>query len=89
MNWKHGKEDGQWIFMHLNIMPCEFQIKNPIITLCILKGHMLKVNATSKYMGVDLIFNLDWVSHIDKVAKKSNSILGFLRRNLRIKNEKN
>jgi len=34
----------------------------------------------------NLTNNLSWNIHIDKITKKANSILGFLRRNLRISN---
>ena len=39
-----------------------------------------------KYLGVDLSNNLSWNSHIDRTAKKANSMLEFLQRNLRINN---
>ena len=38
----------------------------------------------NRYLGVDLSSNLDWKEHIDRTVKKANSVLGFLRRNLRI-----
>ena len=40
----------------------------------------------NRYLGVDLLSNLDWKEHIDRTVKKANSVLGFLRRNLRINN---
>ena len=43
-----------------------------------LKGHQLKTKTTSKYLGVDLANNLDWKLHVDRIVKKSNSMLGFL-----------
>lgn len=52
-----------------------------------LKGHQLTVEATSKYLGVDLTSNLDWKAHVDRIIKTSNRVLGFLRRNLRLSNE--
>ena len=51
-----------------------------------LKGQELTELSTSKYLGVDLSSNLDWKEHIDRTVKKANSVLGFLRRNLRINN---
>ena len=38
---------------------------------------------TLKYLGVDLQTTLSWKTHIDRISKKANSMLGFLRRNLR------
>ena len=51
-----------------------------------LKGQALEELCTSKYLGVDLSSNLEWKEHIDRTVKKANSVLGFLRRNLRINN---
>ena len=42
-----------------------------------LKGHILEVDNSSKYPGVDIQFNLNWNVHIDRVTKKANSMLGF------------
>lgn len=42
---------------------------------------------TTKYLGVDLQANLAWNHHINRVTKKANSMLGFLRRNLRYASE--
>ena len=46
-----------------------------------LKGHTLEVQDTTMYLGVDLQSTLSWKNHIDRITKKSNSMLGFLRRN--------
>ena len=48
-----------------------------------LKGHTLEVQDTTKYLGVDLQSTLSWKNHIDPITKKSNSMLGFLLRNLK------
>ena len=48
-----------------------------------LKGHVLELQDSTKYLGVDLQSSLSWKSHIDRISKKANSMLGFLRRNLR------
>ena len=51
-----------------------------------LKGQGLEAVNTAKYLGVDLSNNLSWNNHIDRTAKKANSMLGFLRRNICINN---
>lgn len=51
-----------------------------------LKGQQLQEESQSKYLGVDISSNLSWNSHIDRIVKKGNSMLGFLQRNLRINN---
>ena len=60
---------------------------DPIMLSYKLKGHQLQAETTSKYLGVDLSSNMDWKPNIDRIVKKSNSMLGFLRRNLRISSQ--
>ena len=48
-----------------------------------LKGHILETQDVTKYLGVDLQSTLSWKPCIDRISKKANSMLGFLRRNLR------
>ena len=48
-----------------------------------LKGVPLAEEQSPKYLGVDLQSNLSWKNHISRITKKSNNMLGFLRRNLR------
>ena len=61
--------------------------RSPSLKDYILKGTTLQLDSTTKYLGVDLQTNLSWNSHINRVTKKANSMLGFLRRNLRTTNE--
>ena len=60
--------------------------RTPLNSTYKLKDQELAELFTSKYLGVDLSSNLDWKEHIDQTVKKANSVLGFLRRNLRINN---
>ena len=48
-----------------------------------LKEHTLEIQDTTKYLGVDIHSTLSWKNHIDCITKKSNSMLGFLRQNLK------
>ena len=59
---------------------------NPLMFTHSLKDQDLKAVNTAKYLGVDSSTDLLQDSHIDRTAKKANSMLGFLRRNLRINN---
>ncbi|MCG8031679.1 MAG: reverse transcriptase family protein, partial [Candidatus Thiodiazotropha taylori] len=61
--------------------------RSPIQHPYVLKGHLLELQDSSKYLGVDLQASLSWKNHIDRVTKKANSTLGFLRRNLKIASE--
>jgi hypothetical protein len=47
----------------------------------------LEATDTTKYLGIDLSYNLSWNHHIDRTVKKGNSMLGFLKRNLKISNQ--
>ena len=59
------------------------QITHPIRFNYRLKGHILELQDSTKYLGVDLQSSLSWKNHIDRISKKANSMLAFLRRNLR------
>jgi hypothetical protein len=67
----------------LNVTPS----RTPILQDYILKGHKLRSEASSKYLGVELQSDMSWRSHIDKTVKKATSTLGFLRRNLTVSNQ--
>ena len=47
-----------------------------------LKGHILEKIPTAKYLGVHLPSDLNLNFHIDKITKKVNSVLGFVKRNM-------
>ena len=47
-----------------------------------LKGHVLELQDSTKYLGADIQSYLSWKTHIDKITKKSNCMLGFLHQNL-------
>ena len=51
------------------------------------KGHMLEAADTTKYLGVDLCGDLQWNHHVDRIVKKANSMLVFLKRNLEISSQ--
>ena len=49
-----------------------------------LDGHILQQVPDNPYMGVTLFDDMKWNSHINKITKKANSTLGFLKRNLKL-----
>jgi hypothetical protein len=65
--------------IHRKRQPIEFDYS--------LKGCKLSTEEHSKYLGVYISQNLSWNHHIDTITKKANSTLGFLRRNLQIRNQ--
>jgi hypothetical protein len=48
-----------------------------------LGGHILEQVNQALYLGVAINDNLKWAGHIDRITSKANSILAFLRRNLK------
>ena len=63
--------------------------RNSITTDYTLKGHTLTTEDYTKYLGVELQSTFSWNRHIDQTVKKANSMVGFLRRNLRVSSEAN
>ena len=61
--------------------------KKPITTDYTLNGHTLTTEDYTKYLGVELQSTFSWNRHIDQTVKKASSMVGFLRRNLRVSSE--
>ncbi|MCG8047725.1 MAG: reverse transcriptase family protein, partial [Candidatus Thiodiazotropha endolucinida] len=57
--------------------------RSPSVHNYTLKGTTLAEESCTKYLGILLQSNLGWASHINQKVKKANSMLGFLKRNLR------
>ena len=51
-----------------------------------LHGKVLRSVTSARYLGVQLSHDLKWNSHISNVTAKADRTLGFLKRNLRVKN---
>ena len=61
--------------------------RSPVLHDYSLKGQILQAESHSKYLEVDLTASLSWNTHIDRIVKKGNSMMGFLQRNLRTNNQ--
>ena len=48
-----------------------------------LDKHILQQVPENPYLGITISEDLKWTSHINKISRKANSALGFLRRNLK------
>ena len=58
--------------------------KNPIPTQYTLHNYILESVSSAKYLRVDISAYLSWDTHINRISKKANNTLCFLRRNFKI-----
>ena len=61
--------------------------KLPSIFKYSLNHHILEQVDENPYLGVIINANLKWSTHISKICNRANSILGFIRRNLKHSSE--
>ena len=70
--------------MRFNAKKCYvMSIRNTSSHLYQLDNTILQQVSTNPYLGITLSEDLQWSTHIQNIVKKSNSTLGFLRRNLK------
>ena len=71
-------------------MPCNtynpVQVTHP--TSYTLQGETLEVVTCTRYLGVDISSDLSWKYHISRITNNANKSLGFIRRNLKVRNTK-
>ena len=73
--------------MKFNVSKCKSlsitRKKNPILHQYTMNGQLIEAVRRHPYLGVEVIRNLYWSNHIDKIATKANRYLGFIKRNLK------
>ena len=81
----------EWEFMwqmQFNIDKCFIlrvgRPKHKLLHVYTLHNQNLSEIDSAKYLGVTITSDLQWNQHINNIINKANSILGLLRRNLRI-----
>ena len=47
-------------------------------------GQVLDVVSSARYLGMDISSNLNWNTHVNRVAVSANWSLGFIKRNVKI-----
>ena len=57
--------------------------KTPLHYRYTLNGHILEQVKDNPYLGITISDDLKWSTHINKIANRGSSILGFIRRNLK------
>ena len=83
--------ESQWD-MEFNPSKCQVvrgtTAKEVINTVYILHGQILGVVTSARYLGVDISSGLTWNSHINRNTGNANRTLGYIRRNIKTKNQK-
>ena len=83
--------ESQWD-MEFNPSMCQVvrvtTARKAINTVYTLHGQILEVVTSAKYLGVDISSGLSWNSHIDRITGNANRTLGYIRRNIKSKNQK-
>ena len=59
------------------------KVQKPIPTQYTLHNCILESVSSANYLGVDISSDLSWDTHINRISKKANNTLGFLRRNIK------
>ena len=81
----------QW-YMSFNPSKCSTisitRKRNKLSHQYTLHNQELESVPSATYLGVELASDLTWSTHINKTCNKANKQLGFLRRNIQIKNTK-
>ena len=78
-----GKWANTW-GMNFNTNKCHIlSIRNKTQFFYSLSNETLEYVTTNPYLGNTIYNDLKWHSHISTITEKANSILGFLRRNVR------
>ena len=60
--------------------------RQPIHSQYTLHGEILEFVDSSRYLWVSIPKDLTWDSHIEEKVSKANQTLGFVKRNVKIKN---
>ena len=61
--------------------------RTPVQSSYTLHGQTLQTVTSAKYLGVNITSDLTWGEHTHKVSTAGNRALGFLKRNIRTKNQ--
>ena len=61
--------------------------RNKTIFPYTLHDHILEEVSSAKYLGITISYDMSWKKHMKKTASKANSKLGFLRRNVKTRDQ--
>ena len=54
---------------------------------CTLHGEILESVVCARYLGISISKDLSWNTHISQITSKASRTLGFVKRNVRTKNQ--
>ena len=60
--------------------------RDPILKKYYLHNIVLQTVKTTTYLGIEISNDLRWTPHIDKITKKGNKSLDFIKRNIKTNN---
>ena len=72
----------------MNFNPAKCQVlrvtrsKTPIPSRYFLHNTELESATAAKYLGVTVLDDLSWGTHVNNISKNANQMLGFLKRNI-------
>ena len=61
--------------------------REPILSQYTLHGEILESVDCARYFGVSISKDLTWKTHIKEILSKANCTLGFVKRNVKTKNQ--
>ena len=79
---KLGLWADRWLMLFNPTKMSVYRSRSPVVKDYSLYTQTLVAVQQNPYLGVLLSSDLQWNSHVDKIAKKGNSILAFVKRNL-------
>ena len=59
----------------------------PLRSQYTLHGQILESTDSAKYLGINISEDLNWNNHIHEITSKANRTLGFVKRNVKTRNE--
>ena len=77
--------------MEFNPSKCQVlhisRARHPILSQYSLRGEILESVDCARYLGVSISKDLTWNTHIKEILSKANRTLGFVKRNVKTKNQ--
>ena len=61
--------------------------RHPTKSEYIMHNQVSETVDTARYLGVDISSNLNFSTHINRITSNANKTLGFLKRNIRVRNQ--